>query len=337
MNLLNDFSLRQYNTFGVDSRAEYFAELNTLDDAKELVLNKDLISKPRFILGGGSNVLFRDYVQGLVVKVGIKGREILHSDDDSVNVKFCAGEVWHNCVTWAVENGYGGIENLALIPGTIGASPIQNIGAYGAEVQSSIVSVEYLEIESGELKTIHKEGCEFKYRDSIFKNLLKNKVIITAVTLKLSKNPIIHAAYKDLTLELEKNGIEHPTIRDVYDCVVAIRTRKLPDYKKIGNAGSFFKNTIIEKELAERLLSEYPAMPHFEADDKVKIPSAWLIEQCGFKGIRRGDAGVYEHHALVLINHGNAKGNELLALAHEIQEEVKKRFTIQLEIEVNIV
>ncbi len=337
MEFTRNFDLVALNSFGVHARASLFATCSSIEDVYALRTCEELKNLPLVLLGGGSNVLFADQVEAVVVKVDIKGREVVYEDEDCVIVRFGAGEVWHDCVTWAVEQNYGGIENMALIPGTIGASPIQNIGAYGREFKDVAHSIEFVPRDQDEIVRLLAAECEFAYRDSIFKHELRDKVTIVAVELRLTKKHQLYLAYKDLQDDFASQHIVEPTIKDVYESIVRIRTRKLPQPSVLGNAGSFFKNAIVDVAKAQEILALYPHAPIHEAGAMRKIPTAWLIEQCGMKGMRRGDAGVYEKHALVLVNHGNANGSEIIAVAKEVREAVKQRFGILLDIEVNIV
>jgi UDP-N-acetylmuramate dehydrogenase len=271
--------------------------------------------------------------------INLKGKEIVESNntENIVLVKAMAGEVWHAFVLWTLENGLGGLENLSLIPGSVGAAPIQNIGAYGVELKDSFVRCEAMEIETGILKTFDKTDCEFDYRHSVFKTKLKNKYIITAVYFSLTKlNHLLKTEYGTIQTELALQGIEHPTPSDISNAVISIRQQKLPDPKIIGNSGSFFKNPVVERAIFQSIKEKYPDMPFYEVGDLVKIPAGWLIEQAGFKGKRFGDAGVHTKQALVLVNYGNAKGKEILALSNKIRQTVFEKFGIQLTPEVNI-
>ncbi len=278
-------------------------------------------------------------IDALVMHIKLKGISIVEEDDNTVEVKAMAGENWHELVMWTLEKGYGGLENLSLIPGNVGTAPIQNIGAYGVELKDVFVSCAAMDVHTGELVGFDREDCEFGYRDSIFKNEAKDKYIITSVVLKLTKkNHVLQTGYGSIENELKNKGIVHPTIRDISDAVIAIRKSKLPDPKEIGNCGSFFKNPVISKKTFEKFIKKNPSAPFYEVDDnEFKIPAGWLIEQCGFKGKRFADAGVHEKQALVLVNHGNATGKEILYLAKKIQEEVQKTFKIKIQPEVNII
>jgi UDP-N-acetylmuramate dehydrogenase len=328
-----NISLKEYNTFGIDVRAEKFTEVFNLSQLKTILQN----NKNVFILGGGSNMLLTKDLEKLVIKLNLKGITVLNQNNDFVEVEVMAGENWHQFVLWAIKNDFGGIENLSLIPGNVGACPIQNIGAYGVEVNDVIKSVNVLDKNILELKNIPNKLCNFEYRNSIFKQKLKDKIIITSVVFRLTKNKHnIKASYGSIQNELEKKGIISPTIKDISDAVIKIRSEKLPNPLEIGNSGSFFKNPIVDKKVFTSNLKEYPKMPFYQVGEQFKIPAGWLIEKCGYKGKRFGDAGVHKNQALVLVNYGNASGTEILNLANTIRESVKKKFNINLETEVNI-
>ncbi len=339
MTIQQDVDLYQFNTFALHANAACFVGCESVEELLHLRDSAVVGTRPIVMLGGGSNILFADRVDEAIVRYLKRGMSVVDESAESVLVRFEAGERWHDCVAWAVSKGYGGMENMALIPGSIGASPIQNIGAYGREFKDVAHEVHYVDFEGAREVVLSAEDCAFAYRDSIFKSALKGKVAITAVVLRLQKHPAVHFAYKDVERELDERGIEQPGIHDVFNAVVAIRTRKLPDPIRLANAGSFFKNPVIDAGLADELKQRHETMPVFETDDTAlrKIPAAWLIEQCGLKGYRRGAAGVYEHHALVLVNHGGATGSQMLALADEVIQRVEERFGIRLEKEVNIV
>lgn len=332
-----NFSLKAYNTFGIDQVAENFISVNHIDKLRETLLK--YATKDLLVLGGGSNLLLTQDVPGLTLHINLKGKEIIDTYDaeNCVLVKAMAGEVWHEFVLWSLENGLGGLENLSLIPGSVGAAPIQNIGAYGVELKDSFVRCDAVEIETGILKTFDKAACEFDYRHSVFKNKFKNKYIITAVYFCLTKqNHLLKTDYGTIQTELTLQGVENPTPSAISKAVISIRQQKLPDPKMIGNSGSFFKNPVVEKTIFQSLKEKYPDMPFYEVGDLVKIPAGWLIEQAGFKGKRFGDAGVHTKQALVLVNYGNAKGRDILALSAKIQQTVFEIFGIQLLPEVNI-
>lgn len=342
MNIQKNYPLKNLNTFGIDVKAQFLADAESKEHLKLILTDETFRNIPKFILGGGSNILFTQNFPGLVIKISIPGIEIINDDKDSVLIKAGAGVVWHNLVLFCVERNFGGIENLSLIPGTVGAAPMQNIGAYGQEIKDVFENLEGLFVDSAEEKTFAKEQCSFGYRDSIFKHGLKNKFIITSVTLRLSKNPKLNLNYGTVREEIEKLSgscrIDRVTIKNVSDVICSIRKSKLPDPAQIGNAGSFFKNPEVEEEKFAELKKSFCEIPGFNLENrKVKIPAAWLIEQCGWKGKRVGNTGCHEKQALVLVNYGDAKGKEILELSQEIKESVGKKFGILLEEEINIV
>lgn len=337
MNIQQNISLKNLNTFGIDVKASFFIEVTSLLELQKALALEAYPNK--FVISGGSNMLLTKDIDALVLHINIKGISVVEEDDDTVVVQAMAGENWHELVLWALDRGYGGIENLSLIPGNVGTAPIQNIGAYGVELKDVFVSCTAMEIATGELKEFDKEACKFGYRDSIFKNTEKGKYIITSVNLRLTKrNHRLNTDYGALEKELLNRNIVYPTIRDISNAVIKIRQSKLPDPKEIGNSGSFFKNPIVSRKTFQKLQKKHSDLPHYEVDEnQVKVPAGWLIEQCGFKGVRIGDAGVHEKQALVLVNYGNASGAEILNLAEEIQDAVKKKFKIWLTPEVNII
>ena len=328
--------LKEKNTFGIDSLADYFIKLSTVGDVKEFVNNKRYKQASFFVLGGGSNILFTGNFKGTIVKPDIKGIDIIAEDDSHVEVKVGAGEDWDNFVAWTVDNDLGGIENLSKIPGTVGASPIQNIGAYGVEVKDTILAVEGFFISNGKPFKVGNFDCEFGYRTSIFKTKYYGNAIITHVIFRFNKIHDYKTTYGSIENELKKIGeINQVNIRQA---IVNIRNEKLPDPAVIGNAGSFFKNPVVNAGKAMRLKDSYPDIPLYTVNKKAsKIAAAWLIEQCGWKGKRIGDAGVHDKQPLVLVNYGNAKGLDILDLAHKIQESIRDKFEIEIEIEVNVV
>ncbi|AXG72713.1 UDP-N-acetylmuramate dehydrogenase [Flavobacterium arcticum] len=337
MEILTHHPLKSYNTFGISAFAKEFVATHTIAALSQVL--KESSNKKLFILGGGSNMLLTQDIDALVIHVNLKGKRIVKEDDNHVYVEAMAGENWHEFVLYCIDNNYGGLENLSLIPGNVGTTPIQNIGAYGTEIKDTFVSCQAMNITTQELVTFTKEECEFGYRESIFKNKLKGKYIITSVTFKLTKtNHKINTSYGDITDKLIDKGIIVPTIKDVSNAVIAIRQNKLPDPKELGNSGSFFKNPIVAKEEFEKVYINHPLMPHYIlSDTEVKVPAGWLIEQSGFKGKRFGDAGIHAKQALVLVNYGGATGQELLALSKKIQHTVYKNFGINIEAEVNII
>ncbi|SNR60023.1 UDP-N-acetylmuramate dehydrogenase [Lutibacter agarilyticus] len=333
MKIQENISLKPYNTFGIDVQAKRFVTVNSLLELKKIVATE----KELFLISGGSNMLLTKTIEDLVIHLDFKGIIVNETEKDSVFVTAEAGENWHDFVIWCISQNYGGLENLSLIPGNVGTSPIQNIGAYGVEIKDTFHQLEALEIETGKLRVFNNKECNFGYRNSVFKNELKGKYIITSVTFKLTK----HKHNFNISYGAIKEGlkaIENPTLKDISDTIIAIRERKLPDPAKIGNSGSFFKNPVITKNTFEVLQKKYPNAPHYVvSENEIKVPAGWLIEQCGFKGKRFGDTGIHENQALVLVNYGNATGKEIYSLAQKIQQKVKDAFTISLEIEVNVI
>ena len=333
MNIQQNISLKQYNTFGIDTNAKRFVAVGSLSELKSILVDE----KDIFLLGGGSNMLLTKNIEALVIHLNLKGIVVNDTEKDVVYVTAEAGENWHDFVLWCISQNYGGLENLSLIPGNIGTSPIQNIGAYGVEIKDTFQQLEALEIATGKIKTFTHSDCKFGYRNSVFKNELKGKYIITNVTFKLTKNNHqINISYGDIKNHLK--DIEHPTLKDISDAVISIRQQKLPDPKEIGNSGSFFKNPVIGSVLFNSLQKKHAKIPHYVvSENEIKIPAGWLIEQCGFKGQRFGDAGVHSKQALVLVNYGNASGQDIYNLAQNIRQKVKDTFGISLQIEVNII
>jgi UDP-N-acetylmuramate dehydrogenase len=329
--------ITDYNTMGVAAKARFFSEANSIQQLSKIIAFSTGENIPLYFLGGGSNVLFIDDYDGFLVHINIKGIEVKDETDEEIVLKIGAGENWHNFVTNCVRKGWGGVENLSLIPGSVGAAPIQNIGAYGVELEQVFESLEALDVRTGEPKRFTKQECNFGYRDSIFKNELKGKFVITSVMLRLQKSPKTNISYHALSDKLAEKGITKPSIRDVSNAVIEIRKSKLPDPAKIGNTGSFFKNPVITKDRFQILQEKYAEIPHYPVGDDIKIPAAWLIDQCGWKGKRFGDAGVHYMQALVIVNYGKATGPEIWELAQNIQKSVKDTFGIALSPEVNVV
>jgi len=332
-----NFDLKDHNTMGVHANAQYFASVTSAGELRQLLLQPDYKILPKLMLGGGSNLLFVNDFEGLVIHLNIKGRAVIEENEKELLLQVGAGENWHETVMFAVENGWGGIENLSLIPGSVGAAPIQNIGAYGVELEEVFESLEAIDLETGISKTFDKKACNFEYRDSVFKKELKGKYIITDVTLRLQKDPEVNTTYRALSESLEEKGISDPTIKDISETVIEIRQSKLPDPAEIGNTGSFFKNPVIPAKVFKELQKEYPEIPNYPAGDQIKIPAAWLIDRCGWKGKQIGDAGVHKVHALVIVNYGNATGAEIIELAEKIRSSVFDKFGIVLIPEVNII
>jgi UDP-N-acetylmuramate dehydrogenase len=337
LNISENVSLKPYNTFGIDALARYFVTISTLEQLKEL-LEQDLLKKmPLLILGGGSNVLFAGNFEGIVVRIANKGIDVIKDDEEEAIIRVSAGENWHEFVLWCINRGLGGVENLSLIPGNVGSCPIQNIGAYGVEVKECIHSLSAFHLDSGEQFELRKEDCLFGYRNSIFKNELKGKVIIWNVTFRLSRKSELHLKYGAIQQELDFMGISDPGIKDISEAVCHIRQSKLPDPALIGNAGSFFKNPSVNADQAAALKKSFPGISMYSLPDgNIKLAAGWMIEQCGWKGYRNGDSGVHPKQALVLVNYGNATGSELIELAGRIQESVFEKFGVRIEMEVNV-
>ena len=337
MKIEKNYNLSKLNTFGISARAKFFVEIHSEDELQELFVLSEFKNNQKIFLGGGSNILFTEDFNGIIVLNKLKGMEILNEDAESIVIRSMSGENWHDLVVFTVRRGYWGIENLSLIPGTVGAAPMQNIGAYGAELKNVLENVETFDTATGIKRIFSREECKLGYRDSIFKNELKDKYFISAITLKLSKIGEKNTSYKALQEHLEKNKIEVKNPKNISDAVIFIRQSKLPDPKVIGNAGSFFKNVFVKKEQLQKLRADYPDMPYFEEDGVNKIPAGWLIEQCGWKGRRVGNVGVHDKQALVLVNHGGATGTELVKLAKKIIISVKEKFGLELVPEVNLI
>jgi len=330
------YSLKSYNTFGIDVKTKEFTSVCSVEELKNTL--KKHQNKEVFILGGGSNVLFTKDVEKPVIQINIKGIKITNQDQECVLVEAMAGENWHEFVVWAIKNNFGGIENLSLIPGNVGAAPIQNIGAYGMEIKDVFHSCKAINIKTLETKTFTREECNFGYRESIFKKEKKGEYVIVSVQLKLTRsNHKISTSYGIIQSELQHKNITNPTISDISQVVIAIRKNKLPDPIELGNSGSFFKNPIISKDFFEKIQQQHPEIPFYSvSEEEIKIPAGWLIEQIGFKGKRLEDAGVHQKQALVLVNYGKATGMEIYDLAKNIQQNVLKKFGITIETEVNI-
>lgn len=331
--------LSEYNTMGVSAKAQHFLEITDKNQLNHLADSGFFDCENEFLFGGGSNILLKADLNRPVLHMAITGIEVLDESQNEIIVQFGAGEEWHSVVEWAVERNYGGIENLALIPGTTGAAPIQNIGAYGAELSDTFEKLEYFDTETNVFQTLTKEECYFGYRDSIFKRELKGRAIIASVTLKLAKSGhVVNSSYASLKSYLEEKEIYSPGIRDVFDAVVAVRKSKLPDPGLYGNAGSFFKNPVITNEIHQKLKESYPDMPSYQLENSYfKIPAGWLIDYAGWRGKKVGNVGCYENQALVIVNHGGATGKEIFEFAMKVQKSVKDLFSIELVPEVNII
>ncbi len=337
MQIKNDFSLKGFNTFGIDVRAKEFVVVNAHQDLFDLILKRDLTKEKFLMLGGGSNILFTKDFEGLLIKNEIGGIHVVHEDDQHICLRVGAGMIWHELVLYCIDRGWGGLENLSLIPGTVGASPIQNIGAYGVEVKDLIDEVEGIDLIHKNTRMIKSQECEFGYRSSVFKTSLKNSFLITAVVFRLNKKHQLHVEYGAIRDELTRMKVDHPSIKDVSNAVINIRQSKLPDPNIIGNAGSFFKNPVVSQEKLDILKVAYPSIVSYPFKNDFKLAAGWLIEQAGWKGHREGNVGCHEKQALVLVNHGNASGTEILQLAQKIQESVSNKFGVELEMEVNII
>ena len=331
------FPLKNTILFGIEAKARRFVAVHSVDELKTVLHQYQ--SEPKFILGGGSNMLLTKDIEALVIHIDLKGKKVLKEDEDFVWVESMAGENWHEFVLWTISQNFGGLENMSLIPGNVGTTPVQNIGAYGTEIKDTFVSCNAVEITTQEIKVFNLKECNFGYRESIFKHEAKDQFVITSVIFKLTKhNHKINTSYGDITKELEKQNVSTPTLKDVSNAVIAIRQSKLPDPKKLGNSGSFFKNPIIPKEQYEKVHQLHPEMPHYVVSEtEVKVPAGWLIERAGFKGKRFGDAGIHKNQALVLVNYGNATGQEILAISRDIQTTILKEFGIAIEAEVNVI
>ena len=336
MQIQENISLRSYNTFGIDVKARYFSRFNNSDELEELTANNSRL--PTLILGGGSNILFTKDFDGLILKNEIKGIAELHEDSEYVYVKAGAGENWHQFVLHCIQRNWAGVENLSLIPGNVGASPMQNIGAYGVEIDDVFWDLEAYHIQERKMVTFTRSDCEFGYRESVFKKKFKDQFVILNVTFQLRKKPRFNTSYGAIEQELDRMGVKDLSIKAISDAVINIRSSKLPNPKELGNAGSFFKNPTIAAADFERLKSKFEnIVGHTNADGSVKLAAAWLIEQCGWKGFRKGDAGCHTKQALVLVNYGNATGKEIYQLSEEVLQSVKDKFGVTLEREVNVI
>ncbi|TVZ27394.1 UDP-N-acetylmuramate dehydrogenase [Gillisia sp. Hel_I_86] len=337
MKVSQNASLKSYNTFGIDVKAKTLISVRSIGELVS-VLKKNY-AEDLFILGGGSNMLLTQNVDATVVHIDIKGVEVIRETEEFVFVKANAGENWHEFVLYTLQQNWGGLENLSLIPGNVGTSPIQNIGAYGVELKDHFISCDAIDIQTLEIINFTAEECEFDYRNSIFKNKAKGKYIITNVIFKLRKtNHTLLTNYGAINEALNEMGVADPSIRDISKAVIKIRQQKLPDPKELGNSGSFFKNPVITEKEFEILKNQFPEIPNYPVgQNSVKIPAGWLIDKAGLKGYREGDAGVHKNQALVLVNYGEATGEEILDLAHKVQAEIRAKFKIHLEPEVNII
>jgi UDP-N-acetylmuramate dehydrogenase len=337
MDILHNVSVLQYNTFGMDVKAKFFSEFNSEKELIKLLQTSEVKSSEQLILGGGSNVLLTKDFNGIILKNNIKGIEVVKEEDKSVFLKAGAGENWHDFVMYCIKNNYAGVENLSLIPGSVGASPMQNIGAYGVEIKDVFYSLEAVNKNTLEKTVFYHKDCEFGYRESVFKRELKNKFIITSVTYKLSKESDFNISYGAINNELENMGVKDLSIAHISQAVIKIRERKVPKPKECGNAGSFFKNPVVSEEFFTKLKENHPNIANYPLPDgKVKLAAGWLIDTLGWKGKTFENYGVHKNQALVLVNYGGAKGKDIYDLSTQIMEAVKKEFGVELEREVNI-
>ena len=337
MKIQENISLKPYTTFGIDKKAKFFTRVSTLAELKLALISAKENQSPVLILGGGSNILLTKDVEGLVIKLEIKGVQVVKEDENHLWIEVGAGEVWHELVLHSIAQNWAGLENLSLIPGTVGASPMQNIGAYGVEIKDVFHSLQAMHRDTLEIQSFDAEACQFGYRESVFKQSLKDQYVITSVTFCLSKTPAFRLDYGAIQEVLQANGVQHPTLREVSDAVIQIRQSKLPDPKEIGNAGSFFKNPTIPSSQFEQLKANYPALPGYPSSEGIKVAAGWLIEQAGWKGKRIGDVGVHAKQALVLVNYGDGSGEEIKSLSEQVQASVMEKFGIQLQAEVNFI
>ena len=337
MKIQENISLKPFTTFGIDKKAKFFTTVETLDELKAALLAAKEKQLPVFILGGGSNILLTRDIEGLVIKLEIKGIHLVKEEGDQLWVEVGAGEMWHEVVLHSIAEDWAGLENLSLIPGTVGASPMQNIGAYGVEIKDVFDSLQAMHRETLEMQSFDAEACRFGYRESVFKQTFKDQYVITSVTFRLSKTPTFHLEYGAIREVLAANGIDQPSIRAISDAVIQIRQSKLPDPKEIGNAGSFFKNPTIPNAQFDALKASYPSIPGYPSAEGVKVAAGWLIEQTGWKGKRIGEVGVHAKQALVLVNYGGGTGEEIKKLSEQIQASVYDKFGVQLQAEVNFI
>jgi UDP-N-acetylmuramate dehydrogenase len=339
MSVRTNYPLKSYNTFGIEATAKYFAAFDSVDTLKQLLDQEAYKNEKLLVLGGGSNLLFTsDFFDGFVLHNQIKGIRIEEENETSVVLTSGAGEQWHDLVLYSIRHNWGGLENLSLIPGTVGAAPMQNIGAYGAELKDIFVHLDAYELATGTTRRFELTECRFGYRTSIFKQEARNQYIITSVSLRLNKKTVFNTSYGAIADTLQQMGITELSVKNISDAVIQIRRSKLPDPKEIGNAGSFFKNPEIPQEQFEKLKTLYPTLPSYPTlPGYTKVPAGWLIEQCGWKGKIVGQTGVHKNQALVLVNHGQASGAEVKALSQEVQKSVHEKFGIALETEVNFI
>lgn len=337
LRISENFPLKNLNTFGIETFAKYFIEINSTEEIYQFFKNETLNRQPLLILGGGSNILFTQNFNGVVLKINLKGKSIVKEDENNIFIKVAAGENWHEFVTYCIKNNWAGIENLSLIPGCVGAAPMQNIGAYGVELKDVFHELQAFILETGEIKIFSKQECAFGYRESIFKNELKGKCIILSVTFQLNKNPEFNTSYGAIENELKKMNVSKLSIKAVSEAVCRIRSSKLPDPKIIGNAGSFFKNPTVTREKFELLKKNFPDIVAYKNSDGMKLAAGWLIEKAGWKGRRFENFGVHKNQALVLVNYGGANGREIYNLSEKILIDVREKFGVELEREVNVI
>jgi UDP-N-acetylmuramate dehydrogenase len=337
MDIIRDFNLKQHNTFGLEAKAALCTIIHSLDDLRKVISENRSLKKELYPLGGGSNILLTADLDLWVLINEMRGIEVVKENDQEVVLNVKSGENWHQFVIHCLAQKWYGLENLSLIPGLVGASPIQNIGAYGVEVKDFIESVNYLDLDSGEELSLSNSEMNFGYRNSIFKNELKGRIFITSVRFKLHKSPKVNVKYKALTDEIENRKITDPSPKDVSDAVIAVRKSKLPDPAEIGNSGSFFKNPVVDRSVLEKIWKKHPDVPFYPAEEgSVKLAAGWLIEKAGWKGFREGDIGVHEKQALVLVNYGKGRGEDIKLLSQRIIDDIKDKFDVLLEREVNI-
>ena len=333
----SDVSLKTLNTFGISASAKFFSEASNEDQVRAIIQTNEFSSNDNLILGGGSNLLFTENFNGIVLKNNISGIEVIRETDEDVYVKAGGGVVWHDFVLYCIKKGWNGLENLSLIPGSLGASPMQNIGAYGVEIKDIFEELEAIHLKTGEINYFNNSDCKFNYRESVFKTSLKGEYLISRVTFKLSKKMNFNTSYGIINQQLEAMNITDLTAKSISDAVVAIRQSKLPDPKKIGNSGSFFKNPIVSNEQFKKLKLNFPTVVGYPSGDKsTKLAAGWLIDQAGWKGKKFNNYGVHKNQALVLVNYGGATGKEIYNLSEEIMQSIKEKFNVALEREVNI-
>jgi UDP-N-acetylmuramate dehydrogenase len=337
MQIRENISLQPYNTFGIAANTRYFASFQNTDELQNLLADQRSTNNPQLILGGGSNILLTQDFDGMVLKNEVGGIEVIREDEAFIYVKVGAGVNWHQFVLYCIEHSYAGVENLSLIPGNCGASPMQNIGAYGVEIKDVFYELEAFHIKDKVLKTFTLEECAFGYRESVFKRQYKGQFVIVSVTYRLRKQPQFNTSYGAINQELERMGVKELSIQAISQAVINIRTSKLPDWREVGNAGSFFKNPQIPNPQFLSLKDQYPTIIGYPQGEGTKLAAGWLIEQCGWKGFRKGDAGCYPKQALVLVNYGHATGEEVYTLSEQIIQSVKDKFDVELEREVNVI